>query len=544
MKRTRQIIAGLLLPLLSLGMLVVTAPPSAGASGASFTTDINGEKVNANHYTDKCAVYLNGGPDGAQLAAGNYVFFVLPPGGQHAPNEDKLSTDDNSNRDFSVDGDGNVTYVGTHPTSEDATNDELLIGACIPGDPVLGYNDTPNPGGVYILAICEAGNQTPSGCKYDAFKVRPAGEPVEPIDLIVVKTAIPSFTRTYDFSIDKNVDKTYVQASGGSATFNYTVDVTKDAGTDSAFALSGTIQVFNLNEVAATGVTASDAIPDFDGETCTVTGGMIPREIAAGESTTFDYTCTLPAATAATAGTNEATVNWLTPDTPNQTATDVAPFDFATATPTEVDECTTVTDTFGLSGTTGTTEVLGQACATKTFTYARTVDIPARACKTYDNTARLSDGDTADRSVTVCRVNAGGFTIGFWQNKNGQAKLASYAPALCTYLAQYGNVLGDLPANCNKSSLPAYVTTVIKAANSSGDGVLMFKAQFLATAINAYFSPALANTTVPTLDGCKTVSTVLTYANAEFNNLKANKSNLLAYKDVFDRINNNSQVTC
>jgi hypothetical protein len=38
------------------------------------------------------------------------------------------------------------------------------------------FADTPNPGGVYIMAICKlpaSGSVNPRDCKYDAFKVRP-----------------------------------------------------------------------------------------------------------------------------------------------------------------------------------------------------------------------------------------------------------------------------------------------------------------------------------------------------------------------------------
>ncbi len=63
-------------------------------------------------------------------------------------------------------------------------------------------------------------------------------------DLTVTKTATPAFNRSFTWDIYKNVDKTQVNiAEGGMATFNYTVGVTHDSGTDSGWTVSGQITV-------------------------------------------------------------------------------------------------------------------------------------------------------------------------------------------------------------------------------------------------------------------------------------------------------------
>src|SRR5262249_17767629 len=68
-------------------------------------------------------------------------------------------------------------------------------------------------------------------------------------DLTVSKDATPSFTRTYHWMIDKSVDKTRIEiAEGGTATFNYTVSVSHDNGTDSGWTVSGNITVHNPND--------------------------------------------------------------------------------------------------------------------------------------------------------------------------------------------------------------------------------------------------------------------------------------------------------
>ncbi len=68
-------------------------------------------------------------------------------------------------------------------------------------------------------------------------------------DLTVTKTATPTFTRTFRWTIDKSVDQTKIDiAQGGTATFNYTVAVSHDSGTDSGWATSGSIIVSNPND--------------------------------------------------------------------------------------------------------------------------------------------------------------------------------------------------------------------------------------------------------------------------------------------------------
>lgn len=541
--------AALCTPALLLGAVTLAPGTALAASPATFTTDVDGVKVNANHYQSKCDVYLDGGPSGAQLAAGTYVFFVLAPSGQANPNNPStlLSSDSNAARTFTVNADGDITNPGAHDTSTDLTDGDVLIQLC-------QYATTPNPGGVYIAAICPADNITPSGCKYDAFKVKDDDTMIEGgDDLTAIKSANPTFTQTFDYSITKAVDRTYVQQSGGSATFNYMVVATKGAAVDSAFVVSGQVTVFNTNDTTVTDVSVSDNILVIADETCAVTGGS--TTIAAHDQATFNYSCTLPSATAATTGMNEATVNWnaASINSLNNSTTAQAGFDFSTATPTVVGDCTTVTDTFGLSGTTGTPTTLGRICASRTFTYARTIAIPSSGCLTYNNTAALSDGDTAGASVTVCRTNSDGFTMGYWANKNGQKRINDNAAGLCTYLAAYPNVL-TLPSPCTASSLKGYVLTTIRAAEASGvnGGAPMFKGQFLATALSAYFSTNLANTYVVVpgsllgTGNCIKVLDLLVAANASYSTLAApgNKTNFMLVKDVFDRINNNTALTC
>jgi hypothetical protein len=187
---------------------------------------------------------------------------------------------------------------------------------------------------------------------------------------------------------------------------------------------------------------------------------------------------------------------------------------------TVVGNCTTVTDTFGLSGSAGSTTTLGSPCATATYTYARTIAIPATGCLTYDNTARLSSGASASASVRVCRLNSDGYTMGYWQNKNGQGIILNHSGASCQALKTWltgsnftgipgspnngagpfadlsATACGTSPSLTGKSTTPpsgvvGYVYTMIKNATCSSTSKTcnsMLKAQMLATALNVYFS--------------------------------------------------------
>jgi hypothetical protein len=134
-----------------------TSPIAQGAapSGAIFTTTADGSVVNENHFSSKCAVYLDGGPgpnapaDAAGLPDGDYYFQVTDPSGKNL-----LSTDIAANRKFRVEGGVIVAYTGTggpdHPTGIDqdhlAITIQLANVECSTG---VDFLNTPNNGGVY-----------------------------------------------------------------------------------------------------------------------------------------------------------------------------------------------------------------------------------------------------------------------------------------------------------------------------------------------------------------------------------------------------------
>jgi hypothetical protein len=507
-----------------------TASANSPVSGAAFTTtntSVDGtghckngnENVNCNIYDGKEFVWLNGGPSTAYVGDGDYFFAVLDPGGQADPNDgaSKNLSDDfdaYTNRTFSVSG-GVVSYSGSH----DFDSNKIRL---------ADYADTSNPGGVYILAICSLADSYPvnaSDCKYDAFKVEEATTPPASAPTIT-KDAAGTYKNTYTWSISKDVDKTLVKQVGGSATFNYTVGVSHDAGTISYVKVTGTISVFNPNtdDQGAIIPVQIDGVNDTlsDGTVCTVTGGGAQTLTKA--ETTFPYTCSLSALPQGELD-NEASVAWSQQDLSNGGTLLDGSSDFTFSdiqfTENTIDDCVSVSDKFGLQGMTGTTTALGTFCVggtsssvagsvtatysspTWTLKYARTIAVPSYDCKVYDNTATFTTNNTgttgsASQTVTVCGpAKTGALTMGFWQNKNGQGIITggSSTASVCnsaTWLRQYAP-FQDLSATATCAQTATYVYNVIKAANAGGTSMNpMLKAQMLATSLDVYFSdPAL-----------------------------------------------------
>lgn len=194
-------------------MLPAVAQSKSNVTGAIFTTISNGTAVNANLYSSKCSVYLDGGPgphapaSAAGLPDGDYYFQVTSPNGQIL-----LSTDPVSNRRFQVSGGVIVAYTGiggpVHPVGLDQVHPELhaitiqLANARCPSD----FLDSPNNGGEYKAWVtpvssfsgdptlvdnpCGPGcyhGFTPSQTKTDNFKAALG----TPTFCITVQTSVP-----------------------------------------------------------------------------------------------------------------------------------------------------------------------------------------------------------------------------------------------------------------------------------------------------------------------------------------------------------------
>ena len=399
------------------GVVALSLPASAAGgnspvTGAAFTTvnetvDGTGHckngnpNVNCNIYDGKQYVWLNGGPLAASVGDGTYFFAVLDPGGQADPNDGaakNLSDDFDAytNRTFSVTG-GVLAYAGTH----DFANNKIRL---------ADYADTTNPGGVYIMAICSlAGGYEvdPSNCKYDAFKVQET--PVVPgLPLTIMKDAAGAYTNTYAWSIAKDADKTTVNQAPGDATFNYTVNVSHDAGTVSGVTVTGTITVTNPNvdsgdhTVPVSGVDVTDTLSDTT--VCAVTGGSGVTLTAF--KTDFAYTCDLSALPQGELD-NAASVSWGDQFLDNGAALNSGSANFTfkniAFSASLVDDSVSVSDSQGgLLGTVSLTDPNPTS-----FTYSKSFPGTAGTCVSYDNTATFTTNSTgttgsASKTVKVC----------------------------------------------------------------------------------------------------------------------------------------------
>jgi hypothetical protein len=366
---------------------------------------------------------------------------------------------------------------------------------------VGGYDDTTNSGGEYKVWVCSSAGFENSTCKTDNFKVKLAPTPTPPPAAeppTLTKNASGTYDNKYTWSVDKNVDKTTIKQVGGSVTFIYTVDISNDGGKVNNVKVTGQIVVSNPNgaAIAITGVT--DQLSDST--VCAVTGGGA-QDLQPGD-TPFAYTCLLSGLPTVEI-TNKATVTWSEQPLSDASVLAGVSADFTTEaitfTETKIDECGTATDSY--AGTLGV-KCVGDANPTH-FIYSRTVPVPQFGCQSYDNTATFTTNDTGatpsdSQTVNACGpVQTGALTIGFWQNKNGQAIITGGASTagVCnsaTWLRQYAPFQA-LSATATCKDVSAYVTSVIKAANASGAAMnAMLEAQMLATALDVYFSdPAL-----------------------------------------------------
>lgn len=204
-------------------------------------------------------------------------------------------------------------------------------------------------------------------------------------DLVVSKTATPSYSRTRLWDIDKSAStKTGWDQKDGSVAVDYTVRVGTWLGAPFGFAVDGVITVTNPNdvEVSLTGMT--DSLP---GARCRLLGEL--DEVAPGGTFTMPYTCSL-AAKPHRPTVNTVSVSWSVDGRPLPDLGATARVDFGKA---EVHEAgppaVRVTDT--MSG--DKTRVLAERLsAPRTFHYTRYLRA-SDTCRTYENTARLvADG--------------------------------------------------------------------------------------------------------------------------------------------------------
>jgi hypothetical protein len=245
-----------------------------------------------------------------------------------------------------------------------------------------------------------------------------------------------------------------------------------------------------------------------------------------GKSSTASQTITVVDTTPPTIGAAGANATIYCPALPVFTAPTTANDSCSTATIVEVSDVTT-------AGSCGT--------------YRRTKTWQAK-----DSCGNLSP--TRSQTIVVECTNCGEGTIGFWQNKNGQALIKGANQAnLAAFLNTY-NPFKDLGVQL----ISTYATNVVKAASSSGAAMnAMLKAQMLSTALDVYFSKVNGNAPIDLTyaknasssfggASCMSVLNMLGYAanrsNAGgsiwYNQVKNGPNSQELAKDAFDAINN------
>ncbi|MCX6397892.1 MAG: LPXTG cell wall anchor domain-containing protein [Propionibacteriales bacterium] len=164
-------------------------------------------------------------------------------------------------------------------------------------------------------------------------------------DLSITRMDVRGFKRTFPWAIQKTTTTPKLVVNGGAATADYEVTVTAGDGTDSDWAMSGTITANNPNTFESVSVT-SVPVTYTGGGTCAVTGEVFPVVIPASGSHGFTYSCSFGGIQPSYSGTVNATVNWdqAAASTPNGSVSDGLGVTEANWTQTLVNATVTVHD--------------------------------------------------------------------------------------------------------------------------------------------------------------------------------------------------------
>jgi hypothetical protein len=225
------------------------------------------------------------------------------------------------------------------------------------------------------------GYETDGG--FDEWKVR-----VYPF-VTVTKTASTTFTRTFDWDIDKSVTPDMWNLfPGESGTSMYTVSVVKGEGVDSGFGVGGTITIQNPGTKDASIASVSDVM---GGASAAVDCGVtFPHVLAAGGTLTCTYSMPV---TDSTARLNTATVVFSPIDEAVLVFQGTAPVIFGSPT-TLVHDTIHVIDT--VAGDLGVFSASGSVSYPRTFT--------SNDVGTHPNTAKIVETGDSDTAVVVVNV--------------------------------------------------------------------------------------------------------------------------------------------
>jgi hypothetical protein len=314
-------------------------------------------------------------------------------------------------------------------------NDTINVDDSVEGD--LGEFSDDGSASYETTFACDAdeGTHENTATIVETDQTASASVTVNCYDLAVTKDADESFTRTYEWTIDKSSDDPAELTLNPGESYSYPYEVTVDVSgsTDSDFAVSGEIHVDNPAPIDAVITDVSDIVStaiaaDVD---CGVT---FPYTLVAGDTLECTYETDLADGadrTNTATATNQnydfdsAGVGTESGTTDYSGSADV---DFDGVVPSAVDDCIDVTDT--LQGALGTVCV-GDTLP-KTFSYSRTIQPTEEDCDglTIMNTASFVTDDTGatgddDWTVVVTVPCEEGCTLtqGYWKTHS------DYGPA-------------------------------------------------------------------------------------------------------------------
>jgi hypothetical protein len=351
-------------------------------------------------------------------------------------------------------------------------------------------------------------------------------------------TADPTWEIVYAWEIDKSVDPDYMEMYvGDQGEADYTILLTKDAGTESAY-VEGYIDVTNGGDQATENLYLKAILEAQKNITSGGFEAWVPETssepdlsgkpvLGPGENYSYYYYIVIPLDLYQYfAGGLDLRINTIvtitnhsgslgTPKGPSPNAS----FSMPTA-PTKVNDTINVTDTNGMSW----------AFSESGFvTYKKTFLCGEVGIFEYVNTATIDEtGQWDDAKVTVkcLQVTGNTFTIGFWKNHAGlgngnQADLIT--PLLPITLGNY------------------VVDTAEKAvailSNMGSNGIDKLMAQMLATKLNI----ANGATVTPSVSTALAAADafLMTYTPSSWSSLsKAQQKNVLGWMTTFDTYNN------
>jgi hypothetical protein len=560
--------------------LLLPASTSAVVSGAGFTTDnpdlatgdgaghcLNGPggstpSVNCNIYDGKPFVWINGGPSLGQnqLTAGTYLFAVLEPAGQANPNDGTAhnlsdtsasgGTDDScgspyQDREFTVSAsDGKIssllqtgTPACTYRTSSAFSSLGLMID-------VFPYDTTSNPGGVYILAICQLsssvasspinGTVAPSSCKYDAFKVKESAPPPGQVQscfggikyrdddksgnftageatLSGWTVDISDGTNNYTATTDSNGAWSWCEPlhDPAAGTTTYTFQEQQQTGwKQTGNNVDEGIYSSNVSSNSLASFVYSVTVPNDDSATADdLDFGNIAQGVVTGgkyydgdQSGTFNplLESLIPGWRIAIGGSFVGTVitGSLFADANDFASNFTKTLDPGTYTFTEQQATNGWLQTGNTANQTSATGGATAALSLKAYTVTVPNDQPSSVSAVYFG--------------NVCRVTPGGRTLGFWSNKNGQAleTAADFVGLTAMNLRNANGSNRDFTGTLsqNKSALNSWLLSA-----SATNMAYMLSAQLTATYLSVQHGFTNPNVIV---DGTKTVADEIASANS------------------------------